>query len=57
LDRRYRFVAASISRSERNITPTRRKMLDALLVADTKTGRTPLSWLRQDMTRSSPMTP
>ena len=35
------------------LTPKRRAMLDAILVAD-EHGRTPLSWLRQDATRSSP---
>jgi len=36
------------------LTPERREMLDALVVADDESGRSPLSWLRQDATRSSP---
>jgi hypothetical protein len=65
LNRLERIVARARVRARREtyrlvaplLTPTCRAVLDALLVADEETGRTPLSWLRQDVTRSTPPLP
>jgi TnpA family transposase len=62
LNRLERIVGTARARARREtyrlvsplLTPARRATLDALLVADEETGRTPLSWLRQDVTRSTP---